>query len=169
MAGVGQRTLQARELMAPLQAAKLRACGWQMPAALPGDYTLHVYDTRLDVAWLGRLLPELGLAAGAPHIIGGDFLQSPYREDAVALHEAREGSLPRWGPAGSAPYHLVVPPRPHVAAWLARARKQLDVESKGTWVSVAFVVPRAKCPQTWSTPSITQVLPQVEALLKDPF
>ena len=154
---------QARALLQPQSAAWLRAAGWRLPDAIPGDYIMRVYDTRLDPAWLRQLLPELGLP-GDPYIIGGDFLQHPHREDTAAMNAHR---VDRWGPAGGDPYHLVVPPRPHVATWLERARLQLQVEASGTWVTVGIIVPREHCPPVWSTTAAVQALPHLQPLLND--
>ena len=160
----GHRQFSVRELKEPMLVSKLRAAGWALPPELPQDYSLRVYDLRLELEWLRRLLPELGLAAGTPYLIGGDFLQSPYKEDAVAL---QSGRLLRWGPDGSDQYHLVVPPRPHMSVWLQRARQQLPLESPGTWISVCCVVPRVSCPQSWGGAALSQLIPQAEGILAD--
>ena len=155
--------------MEPQTAARLCAAGWKLPEGIPSEYVLRVYDTRLETAWLLRTLPELGLLAGPVRAIGGDFLTTPHVEDAVALQQTR---MQRWGPAagleGDSPCHLVVPPRPHVARWLERARMQLQVEAVGTWVTVAIIVPRRSCPTTWTSPTVLQALPQLDALVADP-
>ena len=155
--------------MEPQTAARLRAAGWKLPEAIPVEYVLRVYDTRLETAWLLRTLPELGLLAGPVRIIGGDFLTKPHMEDAVALQQTR---MQRWGPAagpeGDSPCHLVVPPRPHVARWLERARLQLQVEAVGTWMTVAIIVPRRSCPTSWTSSTVVQAVPQLDALVADP-
>ena len=90
---------------------KLRSAGWRIPAEVEDNYLLRVYDTRPNTAWLkevaaeaagGRLLPAL--------VVGGDYLTNPYLEDAAAL-DPKE--IRWWGPAGTAPYKLIVPPRRH--------------------------------------------------------
>ena len=55
----------------------------------------------------------------------GDFVSIPLRTDAEALDPT---CLRRWGPEGEDAVHLVVPPQPHQAAWLARAVQQLPLE-----------------------------------------
>ena len=161
----GRRGLTARELMEPLAASKLRAMGWVLPPDVRDDYVFRVYDTRLDVQWFRGLLPELGLEAGTPCMIGGDFVQPPYREDAVAL---QSGKLQRWGPPGSTPYHLVVPPRPHLQVWFQRAHQQLSHEAPATWVTVCCVVPRDQCAQHWDLSAVRRAAPQAETILTDP-
>lgn len=151
--------------MEPQTVGKLRAAGWKVQADIPSDYVLRVYDLRLDMSWLRRTLPALGLSAGDLYFVGGDFLQAPHKEDAVALADNR---LTRWGPEGTTPYHLVVPPRRHFARLVDRARLQLPMEAFNSWLTLTFVVPRSACPQTWTTPAVLQALPQLEPLLADP-
>jgi hypothetical protein len=161
---VGRPGLNARELMEPLMASKLRQEGWRLPAAVPDTYMLRVYDTRLEMSWLRGLLAELGLGSEMS-VVGGDFLSSPSLEDKVAL---QTGRLERWGPSGDGPYHLVVPPRPHLAVWMQRARQQMALEAPGTWVTLCAVVPRDACPQEWDLGALRRAMPQVECLLDDP-
>ena len=156
----------ARELMEPLAASKLRAMGWVLPHEVGDDYVFRVYDTRLDVQWFRGLLPELGLEAGTPCMIGGDFVQPPYRDDAVAL---QAGKLQRWGPPGSTPYHLVVPPRPHLQVWFQRAHQQLSHEASATWITVCCVVPRDQCAQHWDLSALRRAVPQAEMIWADPM
>ena len=158
-------SLLARDLMVEQPVGKLRAAGWRLPEDVVDDSLLRVYDARLDAGWMLQLLPELGLDAGKVFTIGGDFLTAPFRVDEAALQERR---MVRWGPDGTEPYHLVVPPRPHVEKWLRRARLQLPVELAGTWVSVAMIVPREACPEVWSAAGVRRALPQVALLLDDP-
>ena len=162
MGGCSQ--LAARELMEPLVASKLRLAGWKLPGAVPDTYVLRVYDSRLDMTWLRQLLGETGLGSQL-FVVGGDFMTTPYREDAVAL---QSGRLERWGPPGDGPYHLVVPPRPHLAVWMQRVRQQLAMEAPGTWVTLCAVVPRDRCPQQWDLPALGRALPQAECLVNDP-
>ena len=83
---------------------------------------LRVYDSRLEPGWLRELAVEAsGLAKDATCVIGGDFLTGTTVEDSEALTT----DVHRWGPAGSAPYHLVVPPRPHLATWAERCVLQM--------------------------------------------
>ena len=97
-------------------------------------------------------------------MIGGDFVQPPYKDDAVAL---QAGKLQRWGPPGSTPYHLVVPPRPHLQVWFTRAHQQLSQELPDTWVTVCCVVPRDQCAQQWDLPALRRAVPQAEAIWAD--
>ena len=161
----GRHGLQARELMEPQTASRLRAAGWKLPEDIPGDYVLRAYDTRIDLEWLRKVLPELGLYAGDPFFVGGDFVQACNLDETMALAASR---TTRWGPDEPSPYHVVVPPRRHVARWLERARAQLPLEALGTWVTVAIVVPRAACPQKWSSDAVLQAAPQLAALVHDP-
>ena len=161
----GRQGLQARELMEPQTAACLRAAGWKLPVDIPGDYVLRVYDTRIDLEWLRRTLPDLGLFAGDPRIVGGDFVQQADLEESKALVASK---MERWGPPGKTPCHLVVPPRRHFARLLERAQAQLPLEAFNTWVTVSVVVPRAVCPQEWTTQAVLKAVPQLEALVKDP-
>ena len=147
-------------------ASKLRQSGWRLPASVPDSYSLRVYDTRLEPSWLRGLLAELGLGGDSLSVIGGDFLLPPAREDAIAL---QSGRLERWGPDGEEPYNLVVPPRPHLAVWMQRARQQLAIETLGTRLVVAAIVPRDRCPQQWDLSSLRWALPQAECVLDDPL
>ena len=158
------RSQKARELMEPQTADRLRASGWRLPEEVSSDYVFRVYDTRLDPTWFRRLLPDLALD-GDVYVIGGDFLTRPHLEDVAAMNTHR---VARWGPAGPAPYHLVVPPRPHVASWLERARLQLPLEALGSWVTVSAIVPRELCPPVWSTSAVLRALPHLQPLLNDP-
>ena len=151
--------------MEPQTASRLRAAGWKLPDEIPGDYVLRAYDTRIDLEWLRRILPELGLYAGDPFFVGGDFVQAGDLDEAKALAATR---LTRWEPEGASPYHVVVPPRRHFARLLERARAQLPLEALGTWMTVAIVVPRAACPQKWSSEAVLQAAPQILALTQDP-
>ena len=81
---------------------------------------------------------------------GGDFLTKPLRDDGAALDSRR---LQRWGPAGPDPYHLFVPPRPHLAEWLQRCQRQLPLEAPGTVITVCCVVERDKCSTTLDGPA----------------
>ena len=77
----------------------------------------------------------------------GDCLSMPLPVDAEALDPIR---LRRWGPQGADAYHLVVLPRPHQAAWLARAAQQVALEAGGSTISVCCIVDRALCPEQWA-------------------
>ena len=138
-----------------------------MPADIPAAAQLRVYDTRLEPTWLARMVRQL-CPAGPQQVelIGGDFLTEPrpLRDDVVALDPLR---ISRWGPGGDGPYHLVVPPRPHQAAWLTRSRQQLAFEATGTVVSVCCIVDRANCPPLWDEEALRRALPSVAALLAD--
>ena len=91
-------------------------------------------------------------------------MTSPFVEDKVAL---QAGRLERWGPSGAGPYHLVVPPRPHLAVWMQRVRQQLAMEDVGTWATLCVVAPRDGCPQQWDLAALRRAVPQVECLLDD--
>ena len=90
-------------------------------------------------------------------------MTAPLRSDAEALDPVR---LRRWGPEGSDAYHIVVPPRPHQAAWLSRAAQQVALEADGSTISVCCIVDRALCPDQWSKESMCRALPCVASLLK---
>ena len=75
---VGRAALSARDHQELQFTAKLRAAGWVLPAQVPADYLLRVYDTRLEPQYLRELVPELGAAAaGTAVIIGGTSFRSP--------------------------------------------------------------------------------------------
>jgi hypothetical protein len=164
--GPRPRPVEARLLQEPQLADKLRAAGWTLPPTVPKDYPLQVYDLCLHPRWLQSLLPELHLGNTElpTHIIGGDFLTSPFRDDGEALHPGR---LRRWGPDGVEPYHLLVPPRPHLAAWLERCRQQLAVEADGVQLTVCCMVPRAGCSTSLDAASLRRLVPQASTLLDD--
>ena len=127
---VGRAALIARDLQDLQPAAKLRAAGWVLPDAVPADYLMWVYDTRLDPQYLRELVPDFGTSMeGTAVVIGGDFISKPFREDKEALCPT---ALRRWGPAGEEAYTLLVQPRPHLAEWFGRGRQQLAVEAAGT-------------------------------------
>ena len=84
-----------------------------MSSEVSAEYMLRVYDTRLEDKWLADLASELVGIDVDSYVVGGDFLTKPRVEDAEAFHAP---PLHRWGPAGDGPYHLLVPPRPHLAA-----------------------------------------------------
>ena len=161
---VGRPSVGARELQEPQMVAKLRAGGWTVTSSIADDVVVRVYDMRLERSWLLGMLPELCLEAQEAVLVGGDFLLPPHIEDHIAL---QSGRLLRWGPASERPYHVVVPPRPHVEVWLQRARQQLAVEAVGSWITMAVVVPREKCPQVWEEAALRRVLPQAAAVLDD--
>ena len=79
-------------LSEPQTAAKLRSVGWSLPAALPADYMVRVYDTRLEEGWLRDLATELVGIDVDSLVVGGDFLTSPHLEDGPAFHA---GSIQR--------------------------------------------------------------------------
>ena len=160
-----ERKLDARMLQEPLQAGRLRASGWTLPSAVADDYVLRVYDTRLQREWM------LGVLAELPHskldliVVGGDFMTCPHLDDRAALDPLQ---LRRWGPDTTAPYHVCVPPRPHLEAWIQRCHRQLPLEAPGTQFTVCCIVPRSNCPQSWSPATIRKALPQASLLLDDP-
>ena len=116
--------------------SKLRSAGWQVPTELDPAYSFRVYDTRLDKPWLQGLLGEIP-APEPMFVVGGDFLTHPHLEDFVALNPLR---LARWGPTEKNACHIVVPPRPHQAAWLTRAHQQVALEGAGAEFTVACIV-----------------------------
>ena len=155
-----------RVLNEPLQAGRLRATGWTLPTSIPDSYVLRVYDTRLDPVYLRELATEVAPTIDAEtKIIGGDFLTAPDLEDYAAF---RPPPLRRWGPEGRESYHLVIPPRPHLASWIQRCHHQLSVEAVGTHFSVCCVVQRSSCPPTFDVPSLRRLIPQAEPLFLDP-
>ena len=154
------------KLLAESQSAgKLRSMGWTLPAEIAADYMLRVYDTRLEEKWFTGLATELGGIDLDGFVVGGDFLTKPHLEDGPAFHSP---PIRRWGPAGSGAYHLIVPPRPHLAAWLQRCHHQLAVESPLAVFSVCCIVPRESCPPVLDAAAIRRLAPQAESLLKDP-
>ena len=95
-------------LQDPHPVGKLRAAGWTIPSEVGDEYLLRVYDTRIRRDWLVSLAAEVGGGRDLPTVVvGGDFMTKPHVEDGVALHPTE---FRRWGPAGDAPYRLVVPP-----------------------------------------------------------
>ena len=164
------RTLASRldgRMLAELQpAGRLMAAGWTLPATLDKDYQVRVYDTRLEKAWLQRLLPELEQQRfDERRVVGGDFLTTPHLEDGPALSTQ---AVRRWGPVGTTPCHIFVPPRPHLASWLQRCQQQASMEAPGTQLSVCCIVPRERCPDRFDAGAIRKLIPQAAALLDDP-
>ena len=153
-----------RLLSEPQPAAKLRALGWSLPEAVPAEYMLRVYDTRLEDKWLRDLAVELVGIDVDSYVVGGDFLTHPHLEDGPAFHSP---PIRRWGPSGQEAYHILVPPRPHLASWIQRCHHQLDVESPAARFSVCCIVPRDACPATLDANAIQRLVPQAEPLLKD--
>ena len=139
--------------------------GWTLPSSTPDDYILRVHDTRLEPKWLRDLAAELAPIDTDTIIVGGDFVSSPDIEDIPAFKPA---PLQRWGPPTGDGYHILVPPRPHVANWLQRCHHQLGVEAPLTRISVCCIVPRASCPSTLDAASIQRLVPQSAPLLNDP-
>ena len=162
---MGTSRLNARQLQEPQTLGVLRAAGWQLPPDRPDTELLRVYDTRLEATWLRGVLAEMELGLDKIVRVGGDFLTAPHLEEQMALHPGR---LQRWGPPGAGPYHLVVPPRPHVESWMRRVRQQLPLEASGTWVSIGVVVPRDRCPQLWDAAALRRAVPSAGILLEDP-
>lgn len=161
---VGGSGLAPRQLQEPQRASDLRAGGWSLPASVPAEELIRVYDTRVEQQWLRHLVVEaLPMAPGHVEWIGGDFVTKPLRDDIVGLDPTR---LRRWGPAEAGPHHLVVPPRPHQAAWLRRAAQQLPLEDPGTHITVCCIVDRASCPESWDRESLCKALPSALALLQ---
>ena len=152
-------------LSEPQTVAKLRSLGWSLPKELAADYMLRVYDTRLEENWLHDLASELVGVDVDTFVVGGDFLTKPHLEDGPAFHSPQ---IRRWGPAGSEPYQLLVPPRPHLAAWIQRCHHQLSVESPTAYFSVCCVVPRHACSPTLDAAAIRRLVPQADPLLLDP-
>ena len=77
----------AMDLRDPWEAAKLRAAGWTLPAEVPDDSFVRVFDTRMDPTWLEELAREIGhgVPEGRLLRIGGDFLTKPFKKDVEAL------------------------------------------------------------------------------------
>ena len=157
--------LDGKLLSEPQPAAKLRSMGWSLPDAVPADYMLRVYDTRLEDEWLRALATEMVGIDVDSYIVGGNFLTQPHLEDGPAFHSS---PIRRWGPSGPEAYHIVIPPRPHLAAWLQRCHHQLPVESPAARFSVCCIVPRDACPATLDAAAIQRLVPQAEPLLRDP-
>ena len=142
---------------------KLRSAGWQLPAEVDDAYLLRVYDTRPDEAWLKEVAAEAAGGRQLPTlVVGGDFLTHPHLEDAAALHPTE---MRRWGPPGEAPYRLLVPPRPHQAAWAQRCAAQMKMEAPGTELMWCAVVPRDRYIPGMGSASLLRLLPQAEPLL----
>ena len=95
----------------------------------------------------------------------GHFFTRPFREDAEALSPT---ALRRWGPVGNDTYHVLVPPRPHLAEWFTRAKQQLAVEAPCVWISVCCIVPRERCAATLDLPTLQKLVPQAAGILNDP-
>ena len=159
------RGMESRFLSEPQPVDKLRSAGWTLPSNIASDYQLKVYDTRLEPRWLQGLADELGVAPLRTYVVGGDFLTSPHLEDGPALHPGR---LRRWGPSGAEPYHVLIPPRPHLATWLQRCHQQLSAEACGTRFSVCCVVPRDSCTGPIDTHLLRRLVPQATPLFDDP-
>ena len=149
----------------PQSLGVLRAAGWQAPPDIPDTEVIRVYQTRLEPTWLQGILPELRLGLENTVLVGGDFVLPPHVDDKVAL---QPGRLQRWGPSGTAPYHILVPPRPHLETWLRRIRQQVPLEAAGTWVTMAIVVPRDRCPLSWDVAALRRAVPQAAVLFDDP-
>ena len=132
--------LDARTLQEPLQAGRLRAGGWTLPAEVSDDYMLRVYDTRLEQQFMRSILAQLPQSNLETIVVGGDFLSKPHLEDSAALDPRH---LRRWGPDSSGPYHVCVPPRPHLESWLQRCHRQVPLEAPGTQFTVCCIVPRS--------------------------
>ena len=143
--------------------AKLRSAGWQLPPSLGPEYIFRVYDTRLDQHWLRGLLSELH-TPDPLYVVGGDFLTQPHLEDSAALNPTQ---LARWGPRDASTYHIVVPPRPHVAQWLHRAHQQVAMEANDTVFTVCCVVPRNACGTSLDNAAVRRLVPSAAALLDD--
>ena len=92
-------------------------------------------------------------------------MSKPLRTDAEALDPT---CVRRWGPEGEDAVHLVVPPRPHQAAWLARAVQQLPLEGAGSVLTVCCIVDRAACPEAWGQAAFCNALPCAASLFKSP-
>ena len=160
-----QVTLTPRDLQELQPAGKLRAAGWELPRTISDDYLVRVYDTRVEPGYLLGLGADLGLTGeDSIFVVGGDFMTQTFKEDHVALCPT---ALRRWGPEGDHFYHLLVPPRPHLAEWFGRARQQLAVESPGAWISICCVVPRERCAPLVDLAAIKRMVPQAESVLTD--
>lgn len=155
--------LEARQLQEVQLASTLRSTGWTLPEEVPNDSPVRVYDTRLQKSWLRDLLTELG-PGGPKYYIGGDFLTKPRLDDGAALDPTR---FRRWGPEGDEPYELVIPPRPHIAEWVSRCRKQLDIEAPDTLITLCMVVKRDLCGTALDFDALRRIVPQAEPLLLD--
>ncbi len=77
--------------------------------------------------------------------------------------------LVRWGPRGGGPYHLWIPPQPHIGAWLERCRRQVAVEAPGTWFTMGCVVPRDACGGAVDAALVQRLVPAASALFEDPL
>ena len=132
---------------------------------MPSWWMLRVYGTRLEEEWLQAVATELVGVDVDNYIIGGNFLTQPHLKDGPAFHSS---PIRRWGPAGQEAYHIVVPPRPHLASWLQRCHNQLAVESPAARFSVCCIVSREACPADLTATAIRRLVPQAEALLQDP-
>ena len=126
---------------------------------------VRVFDTRLEEKWLQDFATELVGVDVDSFVIGGDFLTKPHLEDGPAFHSP---PIHRWGPVGSGCYHLLVPRRPHLAAWVQRCHHQLSVESPASCISVCCVVPRHACSPSLDAAAIRRLVPQADPLLSDP-
>ena len=158
--------LAPRDLQELQPARKLRAAGWTLPDTLLEDHLVRVYDTRLEDGYLQSLCCEIHREAADPiYVIGGDFISKPFRDDAEALCPS---ALRRWGPDGVDKYHLLVPPRPHMAEWFSRIKQQVAMEAPGTWITVFCVVPRARCSAQLDGNTLSQFIPQAAGILSDP-
>ena len=156
---------EARLLQEPHPVGKLRAAGWRIPLEVADTTLLRVYDTRLQREWMLALALEVCGGREMPtYVVGGDFLTRPHVEDAAALHPTE---LRPWGPGGATPYRVVVPPRPHVAAWAQRCAAQMRVEAPGTEMLLCMVVPREQCPSGAAAPDLKRLLPHAGPLLED--
>lgn len=143
------RSLDWRALHQPQSAKDLRRGGWTLPADVPADTLLRLYDTRVDPAALQQLATEV---ASLPVVtVGGDFLTAP----AVSERRALAPVAARWGRLQ--PTHLVVPPREHLSRWAKVVARQLQLESEGTLLTVCVRVKRADLADTW--PSALRALP----------
>jgi hypothetical protein len=156
--------LTPRQLQELQLVSTLRADGWDIDVAQTDDVALRVYDTRLDTNWLLDLAPELRNPCDPTKlvVVGGDFLMAPTVLDSAALQRDR---IRRWGLDG--PCHILILPRPHVAAWVERLQLQLDVEDPQSLFSFLCVVDRDKCPAQLDPTALRRLLPQAQPLLDD--
>jgi hypothetical protein len=115
---------------------------------------------------LAELAPDVRLLDDPDALltVGGDFLTSPDILDAAALCHDR---IRRWG-SNDQPNHIIIPPRPHVAAWIERLQLQLEVEHPQSILSFCCIVPREKCPALLDTAALLRLIPQLKPLLDDP-
>jgi hypothetical protein len=142
----------------------LRAAGWRLPPEVPDDYLLRVYDARVESGWLHDLAAEVTGMQLRTLVVGGDFLTQPHLEDHVALNPKE---IRRWGLAGDEPYRIVVPPRPHQAAWAERCAAQMRVEAPGSVLVWCAVVPRDRIGAGAADQSaLRRLLPQAGALFE---